>query len=149
MKINYHQILKKNMTNVLKDVLREIAKNGLKGNHNLYITFKTNNKNVILPKWLKKKHSKEMTIIIQYEYWNLKVLDDKFEILLSFNNVKVNLLIPFESIISFADPNANFGLKLIAESNNIKRQKTKEDTDNKVVMKKNNVIDFLKFKKSN
>jgi len=41
-------------------------------------------------------------------------------ILLSFNNVKVNLLIPFESIISFADPNANFGLKLIAESNNIK-----------------------------
>ena len=90
-----------------------------------------------------------MTIVIQYEYWNLKVLDEKFEILLSFNDVKANLLIPFESIISFADPNANFGLKLIAESNNIKRQKTKEDTDNKVVMKKNNVIDFLKFKKSN
>ena len=55
MKINYPQILKKNMINVLKDVLQEIEKNDQKTHHNLYITFKTNNKNVILPKWLKKK----------------------------------------------------------------------------------------------
>ena len=96
MKINYPKILKKNMTNVLKDVLHEIEKKGIKDGHSLYITFNTTNNNIIIPKWLEKKHQKEMTIVIQHEYWNLKVLEEKFEILLSFNNVKVNLLIPFE-----------------------------------------------------
>ena len=112
MKINYPKILKKNMTNVLKDVLHEIENNGIKEGHSLYITFNTNKNNVILPKWLNKKNPKEMTIVIQHEYWNLKVLEDKFEILLSFNDVKVNLIVPFESIISFADPYANFGLRI-------------------------------------
>ena len=47
MKINYSQILNKNMINVLKDVLYEIKKNDKKTDHHLYITFRTNNKNVI------------------------------------------------------------------------------------------------------
>ena len=39
MKINYIEILKKNMVNVFKDVLIDIKKNGLKEGHHLYITF--------------------------------------------------------------------------------------------------------------
>ena len=149
MKINYPQILKKNMINVLKDVLQEIEKNDQKTHHHLYITFKTNNKNVILPKWLKKKYSNEMTIIIQHEYWNLKIYEEKFKILLSFSDVKVNLSIPFNAIISFADPYANFGLKLSSEKNSIKKEKNKDYPRNKILNKKNNVIDFTKYKKSN
>ena len=97
MKINYPEILKKNMTNVLKDVLHEIEISGIKEDHSLYITFNTNN-NVIIPKWLKKKHPNKMTIVIQHEYWNLKIFEEKFKIVLSFNNIKVNLSIPYESI---------------------------------------------------
>ena len=149
MKINYPKILKKNMPNVLKDVLHEVESNGIKEGHSLYITFHTNKNNVILPKWLKKKHLKEMTIVIQHEYWNLKVFEEKFEILLSFNNVKVNLLIPFESIISFADHYANFGLRISSEENKVKRKKNKENVNNKIINKKNNVIDFANFKKLN
>jgi len=149
MKINYPKILKKNMTNVLKDVLHEIESNEIKEGHCLYITFNTNKNNVILPKWLNKKHPKEMTIVIQHEYWNLKVLEKKFEILLSFNNVKVNLTVPFESIISFADPYANFGLRINSEENNLKRKKDKINVNKKIIKKKNNVIDFTKFKKLN
>ena len=149
MTINYSQILKKNMISVLKDVLCEIEKNNQSKSHNLYITFKTDNKNVILPKWLKKKHPIEMTIVIQYEYWNLKIFEEKFEILLSFNDVRVNLSIPFKSIISFADPYANFGIKLINEDKNSAIKKKKVNTDNKIVKNKDNVIDFTKFKKSN
>ena len=129
MKINYIQILNKNMINVLKEVLQKIEQNNLKEGHHLYITFKTKNNNIILPKWLKKKYPEEMTIVIQYE----------FKILLSFENINVNLSIPFKSIISFADPYANFGLKL--NSNN-----KKEAIKNK---KNNNVIDFTRFKKLN
>ena len=90
-----------------------------------------------------------MTIIIQHEYWNLKVLEEKFEILLSFNDVKVNLSIPFISIISFADPFANFGLKIINENNLTTLRQKKGKTNNKINKKKDNVIDFTKFKKSN
>ena len=149
MKIDYQQILKKNMINVLKDVLKVIENDNLIEGHHLYITFNTENKKVILPKWLKKKHPKEMTIVLQYEYSNLKVLEEKFEILLSFNDIKVNLSIPFISIISFADPFANFGLKIINENNLTTLRQKKGKTNNKINKKKDNVIDFTKFKKSN
>ena len=149
MKIDYQQILKKNMINVLKDVLKVIENDNLIEGHHLYITFNTENKKVILPKWLKKKNPKEMTIVLQYEYSNLKILEEKFEILLSFNDVKVNLSIPFISIISFADPFANFGLKIINENNLTTLRQKKGKTNNKINKKKDNVIDFTKFKKSN
>ena len=142
MKINYPQILKKNMINVLKDVLHEIEKNGLKEGHHLYIIFKTDNKNIILPKWLKKKYPKKMTIVIQYEYWNLKVFEEKFEIVLSINDVKVNLFIPFNSIISFVDPSTNFGLKIKGDKINITKQNKKSRT------KKSKIIQLKNYKKN-
>ena len=55
MKIDYSQILKNNMINVLKDVLKIIDKKGLKEGHHLFITFKTNYPNVQIPKLLKDK----------------------------------------------------------------------------------------------
>ena len=51
MKIDYQNILKKNMINVLRDVLRNIEENGLKEGHHLYITLLTNHpKNICLLK---------------------------------------------------------------------------------------------------
>ena len=149
MKINYHQLLKKNMINVLKDVLFLIKKNDLQYDHPLYITFKTKNNNVILPKWLKKKYPNEMTIVIQHEYWGLKIFEEKFEIILSFNDIKVYLSIPFKLIISFADPYENFGLKIDNEDDNKLIKRNKRSKESKSVNKKNNVIDFKKFKKLN
>ena len=108
MKIDYSKILKNNMINVFKDALKVVEKNGFKEGHHLYITFKTNNEDVIIPFWLKKKFPNEMTIIIQYEYWNFKVEKNNFNITHSFNNIKSDLKIPFNSVISFADPYSNF-----------------------------------------
>ena len=53
--INYSNIFKKNLENILKDVLKIISKEGLKSGHHLYITVDTENKNVKIPNWLKKK----------------------------------------------------------------------------------------------
>ena len=117
MAINYKEILYNNMINVFKDILKDIKKNGLQGNHHLYVTFDTNNLKVNIPKWLKEKYPKEMTIIIQHEYWNFEIKKDSFNIGLSFNDIKTNLDISFNSVISFADPQENFGLQLIPEMN--------------------------------
>jgi len=147
MKINYQNILKKNMINVLKDVLKNIKENGLKEGHHLYITFLTNHPKTSLPSWLKEKFPNEITIVIQYEYYNLTVNEDNFSIGLSFNNVKTDLEISYESIISFADPFANFGLKLM---NKEPLNKTiKKNRERKLKSQKtNNVIDFKTYKKN-
>jgi len=148
MKIDYQNILKKNMLNVFKEVLKIIEKNGLREGHHLYVTFLTNHPKVSIPTWLKEKYPNEMTIVIQYEYYYLIVNKDNFSIELSFNDVKANLVINYESIISFADPFANFGLKLIntKPSNKTIKKNTKKKNKTK---KTNNVIDFKTFKKIN
>ena len=143
MKIDYTKFLNKNMVNFFRDILIEIDKNGLQENHQLYITFDTNNPYVKIDKWLKKKYPKEMTIILQYEYWNFKIQKNFFYIELSFDNIKSGLEIPFNSVISFADPYANFGLQLKQE---IKKIITKKSKKNYKTM--DNIIDFKKYKKN-
>ena len=136
------------MINVLKDVLINIKNNGLQEGHHLYITFKTNDKKVIIPQWLLEKFPSEMTIVIQYEYWNYNVTNDHFKITLSFNDIKTDLIVPFSSVISFADPYANFGLKLIQDKvikhKNI--NKTKQKLKNTEYSKKGNIIELNKFR---
>jgi len=147
--INYQKILNKNLLKVFIEILKEVEKNGLDGNNHLYITFATNNPNTLVPKWLLQKYPFEMTIVIEHEYYHLTVNNNDFNIGLSFNNKKSDLTISFDSIISFADPSANFGLnyqfnKLV--NNKDKKLKNKK----KKIEKKNstNVINFSKYKKN-
>ena len=151
MKINYQEILKKNMINVFRDVLLNIKDCGLQENHHLYITFDTKNKKVKMPNWLKKKYPQEITIVMQYEYWNFKVNKSSLNISLSFQDIKTDLSIPFDSVISFADPYANFGLRLINNKiTNLDQKNSKKKSKEKITNKKNkgNIIDFSKFKKN-
>ena len=148
MKINYSKILKKNMINFLKDVLINIKKNGLQEGHHLYITFKTNDKEVTIPQWLLDKFPSKMTIVIQHEYWNYDVANDHFKISLSFNDIKTDLIVPFSAVISFADPYANFGIKLIQDKAIGKKSKNKMKQKSKTTeySKKDNIIELNKFR---
>ena len=143
MTINYKKIMNQNIINILKDVLKIIDKEGIVNGHHLYITFTTNHPKVVIPSWLKEKYPNEITIIIQYEYYNLKIFKNYFSITLSFNNIKADLKIDYDAIISFADPQANFGLK-IKDNENLKKNVRKLRKS-----KKNNVIDFNNYKKTN
>ena len=147
--INYQKILNKYLLKVFIEILKEIEKNGLEGNNHLYITFTTKNPNTSIPEWLLQKYPSEMTIVIQHEYYHLSVNKNDFNIGLSFNNKKSDLKISFNSIISFADPSANFGLNYQFKkpnNNKIKKSKNKK----KKIQKKNssNVISLSKYKKN-
>ena len=85
-----------------------------------------------------------MTIIIQYEYYDLKINKNNFSITLSFGDIKTNLKINYNAIISFADPSANFGL--ILQKNKIKNKVNKKLETYK--SKKDNVINFSNYKKN-
>ena len=56
----------------------------------------------------------------------------------------MNLIISYDSIISFADPSANFGL--ILQKSKIQKKINKKLENNK--SKKNNVINFSNYKKN-
>lgn len=142
--IDYQKILKKNLINVLKDILTNIEKNGVNANNQLYITFLTNNIKNKIPDWLKKEYPSKITIVVQNEYYGLKVKNKCFLISLSFNNIIADLEIFFESVASFADPSANFGLQIMGENNDKDFQKNKKQKSKK----RNNVINLANYKKN-
>ena len=150
--INYKDILNKHLLKVFITILKEIEKNGLSENNHLYITFQTDNSKTLIPQWLLEKYPSEMTIVIQNEYYHFKVNKNDFNIGLSFNNIKTDLKVSFDSVTSFADPSVNFGLNY--EFNKLSRDKKIskkiKKNNNKKIQKKNssNVINFSNFKKN-
>jgi len=148
--IQYQKILNKNLLNVFIEILKEIEKKGLDGKNHLYVTFATNNPETSVPDWLLQKYPSEMTIVIQYEYYHLSVNKKNFNIGLSFNNKKCDLIIPFDSIISFADPSSNFGLNYQFNKTTVEDYKKTLVEKKKSVKKKksSNVINFSNYKKN-
>jgi hypothetical protein len=52
-----------------------------------------------------------MTIILQHQFWDLTVTEDRFEVGLSFGGIPERLVVPFNAIKSFFDPSVQFGLQ--------------------------------------
>ena len=52
-----------------------------------------------------------MTIVLQYQFWDLQVLNDRFEVKLSFGSLPERLVVPFQAVKAFYDPSAQFGLQ--------------------------------------
>lgn len=112
---NYDKYVQDALLGVVRDLLRRVAAEGLLGNHYFYINFKTQYPGVQIPDYLKEKHPDEITIVFQYQFWDLKVFDDHFSVVLSFNGDHETLKIPFSSITGFVDPYVKFGLQFRPE----------------------------------
>src|SRR3974377_2212261 len=53
-----------------------------------------------------------MTVVLQHQFWDLAVTEDRFEVRLSFNNIPERLVIPFSAVRIFQDPTVHFALAL-------------------------------------
>ena len=60
---------------------------------------------------MRAQYPDEMTIILQHQFWDLKVGDDEFEVGLSFGGIPERLAVPYEAINGFFDPSVQFGLQ--------------------------------------
>lgn len=109
--IGYQALTDAALRSVVRDALRRIEKQGLIGSHHFYITFKTHFPGVDIPDFLKEQYADEMTIILQHQFWGLKVLEDHFEVALSFRKLPATLVIPFPALTAFFDPGVQFGLQ--------------------------------------
>jgi hypothetical protein len=109
--LRYDLMIEAALRDVVRETLATVAKNGLPGEHHFYITFLTNFPGVEIPDYLRKQYADEMTIVLQYQFFGLKLEDDCLHVTLSFNNVKERLCVPVEAITTFADPSVNFALQ--------------------------------------
>jgi hypothetical protein len=109
--IRYDLLTQDALRGVVHEVLTLVQRDGLPGEHHLYIAFDTCAEGVSISKRLKEQYPEEMTIVLQYQFWDLFVWDERFEVKLSFANVPERLVIPFSAVKAFYDPSAQFGLQ--------------------------------------
>ena len=109
--IRYDLLTQQALRGVVRSVLNDTAKKGLPGDHHFYISFDTRADGVRLSERLRAQYPEEMTIILQHQFWDLKVTEEGFEVGLSFGGVPERLAVPFEAINGFFDPSVQFGLQ--------------------------------------
>ena len=110
--IRYDILAQDALRGVIRKVLSEVAATGsLPGDHHFFITFLTQAPGVRLSQHLKAKYPEQMTIVVQHQFWDLKVFDGYFEIGLSFSDKPEKLTIPFSAVRGFYDPSVNFELE--------------------------------------
>ena len=109
--IRYDVLARDALRGVLRRVLSDAAEHGLPGEHHFFITFLSKADGVKLSPRLLAQYPEEMTIILQHQFWDLVVTEDRFEVGLSFGGIPERLVVPFASIKSFFDPSVQFGLQ--------------------------------------
>ena len=109
--IRYDVLARDALRGVLRRVLTDAAEHGLPGEHHFYITFLSTADGVKLSPRLMAQYPDEMTIILQHQFWDLVVTEDRFEVGLSFGGIPERLVVPFAAIKSFLDPSVQFGLQ--------------------------------------
>lgn len=109
--IDYGNLMHRAMRGLIQEVLIDVAKNGLPGEHHFFITFDTMHPDVEIADWLSDRYPGEMTVVIQHWFDNLDVTDDGFTITLNFGENPETLYVPYDSIQTFVDPSVEFGLR--------------------------------------
>lgn len=109
--LRYDRMVEQALRGVVRQAVEEVMEDGLPGDHHFYITFLTDYPGVQIPDYLRDRYPGEMTIVLQYQFYDLKVDKEKLSVTLSFNNVPERLIVPLGAISIFADPSVNFALQ--------------------------------------
>lgn len=109
--MRYDQLAQNALRGVVRDALRIVERSGLPGEHHFYIAFNTTHPGVNIGERMMARYPREMTIVLQHQFWGLTVTDDRFEVELSFDNIPEKLIVPFDAVKGFLDPAVQFGLQ--------------------------------------
>ena len=126
-KIDYGTLMHRAMRSLIQDVLSDVSKNGLPGQHHFFITFDTMHPDVEIADWLSDRYPEEMTVVIQHWFENLDVSDDGFAVTLNFGNNPEPLYIPYDAIRTFVDPSVEFGLRFETQDDDDDEDEAIED----------------------
>jgi hypothetical protein len=111
----YDRMVQEALRTVVRQALQYAAEHGLPGAHHFYVTFRTDYPGVDIPGFLSAQYPKDMTIVLEHQFWGLEVDDEKFGVTLSFRGQSQRLTIPLLAIRAFVDPSVKFGLEFPGE----------------------------------
>lgn len=109
--IPYDVLIERSLRTVIRDVLEDVNKNGLPGNHHFYITLSTTHPGVIMPDYLKQQYPESITVVLQHQFEGLAISDTSFEVWLTFRSAPERMVVPYGAITDFTDPEAQFRLQ--------------------------------------
>jgi hypothetical protein len=130
--IRYDILAQEALRGVMRKVLAEVARTGLPGNHHFFITFLTGAPGVRISSRLRERYPEQMTIVLQFQYWDLKVTETGFEVGLSFSDIPEKLEIPFSAVRGFYDPSVNFELEFDVKPELLPKASVEEEAAPKV-----------------
>jgi hypothetical protein len=113
----YEQWTETALRQVVAQAIAHVSVEGLPGNHHFYLTFRTDHPGVVIPPRLRAQYPQEMTIVLQHQFWDLK-MDREAELIsvgLSFGGIPATLVVPLDAVIGFADPHVRYGLRFHVE----------------------------------
>lgn len=149
---DYDEMVQAALRGVVRNALQQASKEGLSGRHHFYITFESSRPDVKVPEYLRKQHPEEITIVLQHQFWDLKVDDKGFSVLLSFNEVQERIEVSYAALISFLDPSVKFGLQFepnppVSTEKKAKKEKAEEPVKTENNKKKVVELDTFRNKK--
>ena len=109
--MRYDQLAQNALKGVVREALRKVEKSGLPGDHHFFIQFNTRFPGVNIGDRLLERYPREMTVVLQHQFYNLIVTEERFQVELSFDNIPEKLVIPFAAVKGFLDPAVQFGLQ--------------------------------------
>jgi hypothetical protein len=112
--IRYDLLAQDALRGVVRTVLADAAEKGLPGDHHFEIVFNTTAPGVRLSERMRAQYPQAMKVVLQHQFWDLTVSDEKFEVGLSFGGIPERVVVPFDAVIAFYDPAAKFALEFAA-----------------------------------
>jgi hypothetical protein len=109
--LNYPALIDNAMRGMVRDLMRRVQSDGLPGEHHFYISYDTQHPGVRMSEQLRAKYPKDITIVMQHQFWDFKVEDAQFHVTLSFGGAPEKLTVPYAALTAFADPSIKFGLQ--------------------------------------
>lgn len=113
----YERWIEQALRHVVAQAIEHVATQGLPGGHHFYVTFRTGHPGVDIPQRIRAQYPKEMTIVLQHQFWDLGFDRESqtIRVGLSFGGVPAKLVIPLNAVVEFADPHIRYGLRFQSE----------------------------------
>lgn len=110
--MNYEQLAQDAKRGIIRSALERAAMpEGIPGAHHFYVTFMTRAPGVSVPPDILAKYPDEMTVVLQHQYWDLKVEPTRFSVMLKFGGMPKVLAMPYTAVTRFCDPSVQFLLQ--------------------------------------
>lgn len=113
--------IRQELYKIVREILEEVAKNGLQGEDYYVLQFET--PKATIPDFVRAKYPQNITIVLQHQFQDLVLTANAIEVVLTFGGVTSNIVIPYETLMVFANPTSGLALTFPAPAEKEKEPK--------------------------